>query len=117
MIGWFMDKAKIRCLLWHGNIWVTTGALLSLLLGLTAGLRAQPMTGEVASSAVLAYGFNEGSGASVHDASGNGHTGIISGATWSTQGKFGQALAFNGLDNWVTVNASSLLELTTGMTL
>jgi hypothetical protein len=66
---------------------------------------------------VAAYGFNEGSGASVYDASGNGHTGTISGAPWSMQGKFGPALAFNGLDNWVTVNATSLLDLTTGMTL
>jgi glucose/arabinose dehydrogenase/PKD repeat protein len=117
MIGWFIDKAKVRCLLRPGSTWVTTGALLYLLFGLTVGLRAQPTTGEVASSAVLAYGFNEGSEASVHDASGNGHTGTISGATWSPQGKFGPALAFNGLDNWVTVNTTGLLDLTTGMTL
>ncbi len=66
---------------------------------------------------VAAYSFNEGSGTSVADASGNGHTGTISEATWSTQGKFGNALAFDGVNDWVTVNASSLLNLTTAMTL
>ena len=45
---------------------------------------------------VAAYSFNAGSGTSVTDASGNGHSGTISGATWSTQGKFGNALSFNG---------------------
>jgi hypothetical protein len=66
---------------------------------------------------VAAYGFNEGSGSSVADGSGNGHTGAISGATWSTQGKFGNALSFDGVNDWITVNASSLLNLTTAMTL
>jgi hypothetical protein len=66
---------------------------------------------------VAAYGFNEGSGTSVADASGNAHTGAISGATWSTQGKFGNALSFDGVNDWITVNASSLLNLTTAMTL
>ena len=66
---------------------------------------------------VAAYGFDQGSGSSVTDASGNGHTGTISGATWTTQGKFGGALAFNGTNNWVTVASTSLLNLTSAMTL
>jgi hypothetical protein len=66
---------------------------------------------------VAAYGFNEESGTSVSDASGNGHTGTISGATWSAQGRFGNALAFNGLNQWVTVPHSSQLNLTTALTL
>jgi hypothetical protein len=66
---------------------------------------------------VAAYSFNEGSGTSVADASGNGHTGAISGATWTTQGKFGNALSFDGVNDWVTVTATSLLNLTTAMTL
>jgi hypothetical protein len=63
------------------------------------------------------YGFSEGSGTSVNDSSSNGHTGTIAGATWSTQGRFGNALSFDGLNDWVTVNSTSLLNLTTGMTL
>jgi Concanavalin A-like lectin/glucanases superfamily/Bacterial Ig domain/Cadherin-like domain len=66
---------------------------------------------------VAAYGFNEGSGTSVSDASGNGRTGTISGATWSTQGKFGNALSFDGVNDWVTVADAPALDLTTGMTL
>jgi hypothetical protein len=37
---------------------------------------------------VAAYSFNEGTGTTVGDASGNGHDGVISGATWSTTGRF-----------------------------
>lgn len=66
---------------------------------------------------VAAYGFNEGSGTTVADASGNGHTGTITGATWSTQGKFGACLSFDGVDDWVTINHAAQLNLTTGMTL
>ena len=43
---------------------------------------------------VAAYPFNEGSGTTVSDLSGNNNTGAISGATWSTTGKFGKSLSF-----------------------
>jgi chitodextrinase len=66
---------------------------------------------------VAAYGFNEGAGTTVADASGRGHTGTISGATWTTQGRFGPALSFDGANDWVTIDHSALLSLTTGMTL
>jgi hypothetical protein len=66
---------------------------------------------------VAAYGFNEGSGMIVTDASGNGNNGTISGATWTTSGKYGNALMFNGTSALVTVNDSNSLDLTTGMTL
>jgi methionine-rich copper-binding protein CopC len=67
---------------------------------------------------VAAYGFNEGSGTTVHDASGHGNTGTISGATWVNNGVFGdKALSFNGTNSWVTIPDSSSLHLTSGMTL
>ncbi|MCM3900084.1 MAG: hypothetical protein ND866_00100, partial [Pyrinomonadaceae bacterium] len=69
------------------------------------------------SGLVAAWGFSEGSGTSVSDASGNGHTGTISGATWSTQGKFGRSLSFDGVNDWATINSTALLNLTTAMTL
>ncbi len=65
---------------------------------------------------VAAYAFNEGSGTTVADASGNGNNGTINGATWTT-GKFGQALLFNGSSALVTVNDAASLDLTNGMTL
>ena len=38
---------------------------------------------------VAAYSFNEGTGTTVADLSGNGNTGTISGATWTSTGKYG----------------------------
>jgi hypothetical protein len=66
---------------------------------------------------VAAYNFNEGVGSTVTDASGNGNAGTISGATWTTSGKFGGALSFNGTSSWVTVNDASSLDLSNGLTL
>jgi chitodextrinase len=66
---------------------------------------------------VAAYAFNEGAGTTVADVSGNGNTGTIGGATWTTLGKFGNALVFNGTSAQVTVPNAASLQLTTGMTL
>jgi len=68
-------------------------------------------------SMVAAYSFDEGSGTTVADTSGYGNNGTISGASWTSQGQFGNALNFNGVNNWVTINNSSSLGLTNGMTL
>ena len=80
-------------------------------LAITFSVASPPTAGLVA-----AYGFNEGAGATTADASGNGHTGTIAGATWTTQGRFGNALSFDGVNDWVTVNATALLNLSTAMT-
>jgi PKD repeat protein len=66
---------------------------------------------------VGAYNFEEPSGTTVVDASGKGNTGTISGATRTTQGRFGKALSFDGVNDWVTINDAASLDLTTGMTL
>jgi hypothetical protein len=70
----------------------------------------------VHSGLVAAYGFEEGSGATTADASGNGLTGALTDPGW-TRGKFGNALRFNGSTSWVTVDDAAALNLTTGMTL
>lgn len=46
--------------------------------------------------------FNEGSGATAYDATGNNNNGTITGATWSS-GKFGNALSFDGVDDFVVI--------------
>jgi chitodextrinase len=69
------------------------------------------------SGLVAAYGFNEGGGSTTQDASGNNLNGTITGATWTTQGRFGQALTFDGVDDWVTVADANALDLTTALTL
>jgi hypothetical protein len=70
----------------------------------------------VPSGLVAAYAFNEGMGTMTADASGLGHTGAISGASWTTAGRFGGALAFDGQNDVVTVNDTAALDLTTAMT-
>ena len=66
---------------------------------------------------VAAYGFNAGSGTTAADSSGNNNNGTTANTTWSTAGKFGNALSFNGTNAWVTVPDANSLDLTTGMTL
>ena len=70
-----------------------------------------------AAGLVAAYSFDQGSGSTVTDASGNNNTGTITGATWTTAGRFGGALTFNGTSAMVTVPNAASLQLTTGMTL
>ncbi len=65
---------------------------------------------------VLALGFNENSGTTSTDASGQNNSGTLTNATWTT-GKYGSALSFNGTNSWVTVNNSTSLDLVSGFTL
>ena len=65
---------------------------------------------------VAAFNFNEGAGTTVTDKSGTGNNGTISGATWSTDGRFGAALSFNGTSAWVTVPDAASLDFTTSFT-
>ncbi len=69
------------------------------------------------SGLVAAYGFDEGTGTSVTDASGAGNNGVISGAAFTPAGKYGGALDFDGVDDWVTIADSNSLDLTTGVTM
>src|SRR5919106_3630506 len=57
---------------------------------------------------IAAYAFDEGAGTVAADASGNGNTGVVSGATWRSAGRFGSALAFNGTDSRVTASSVAL---------
>ncbi len=66
---------------------------------------------------MAAYSFDEGSGTTINDASGNGNNGTISNATWSALGKFGDALQLNGTNAFVSIPDSPSLHLSTGMTL
>ena len=70
-----------------------------------------------ASGLVAAYSFDEGTGATVADSSGGGNTGLIAGAAWTSQGRFGAALVFDGSNDWVAIADSASLDLTSGLTL
>ncbi len=76
------------------------------------------LTPLVAKAALIAaYNFDEGIGVTAGDASGVGNTGTITNATWTSGGRYGNALLFNGTSSLVTVNDTASLDLTTGMTL
>ncbi|HEY7313483.1 MAG TPA: Ig-like domain-containing protein, partial [Gemmataceae bacterium] len=85
--------------------------------------RSRPTVEELESRVLLtglvaAYNFDQGSGTTLTDVSGNGNNGTISNATWVSNGKFGGALQFTGATNsMVTIPDSSTLNLTKGMTL
>src|SRR5262249_6238633 len=87
-----------------GSFTATAGTISS---GQTAGVTASLNGGSSSTSVslvppgttaglVAAYAFNEGSGTTTVDASGNGNSGEISGATWTTGGRYDNALQFNG---------------------
>ena len=72
---------------------------------------------EAADGLVAAYNFDEGTGSSTNDASGNTNTGTILNALWRSSGKNGKAILFNGTSSRIDVNDSNSLDLTTNMTL
>jgi hypothetical protein len=74
---------------------------------------AQPQ----ATGLAAAYSFNEGAGDTARDSSANANDGIVSGATWSSEGKFGGAIEFDGVDDMVSVADADSLDFTDGMTL
>ncbi len=60
--------------------------------------------------------FDECSGNTTADSSGNGNTGaLIDGPVW-VDGKFGKALSFDGVDDYVRIEASSSLGVTSQVT-
>lgn len=54
---------------------------------------------------VAGWHFDEGSGPTAFDSSGNNNDGTIYGANW-TQGKFGWALSFDGIDDYVSCGSN-----------
>ena len=73
-----------------------------MVLCLAGLVLAAPAWGAPTPGLVAAYAFDEGSGVSAVDASGNGRTGSVAGATWST-GRYGCALSFDGTNDYVSL--------------
>jgi len=80
---------------------VVSGEYIAKKFGITDGLVAE-------------WHFDEGSGNILTDTSGNGNNGTIYGATWTTDGKFGSALQFDGVNDYVEVLDSPELSGGTG---
>ena len=66
---------------------------------------------------VGAWSFDEGSGTNAADASGSGNTGTLAGAGWNASGRFGKAVSFDGVNDWVSVADSASLDVTSGITI
>jgi len=61
------------------------------------------------SGLVLAYGFDEGTGALTTDSSGNGNIGTIVSGSWTT-GKYLNALSFDGTTSWVDAGSHTTID-------
>jgi len=107
----------------------------ALALAGDAAAGGAPSGGAPASGALAYYGFNEGTGYSVHDDSGHGHNGRLLSGAWTEAGRFGSAIRFDlpdaGADGgilvdpfpqpvrdwsvsfWLLVQTSELTELST----
>ncbi|SDH54650.1 Glucose/arabinose dehydrogenase, beta-propeller fold [Actinokineospora alba] len=66
---------------------------------------------------VASYNFDEGSGTTLNDRTGKGHTGTLAGPLWSAAGRYGGALSFDGTNDLVTIADANDLDLTSAMTL
>jgi hypothetical protein len=64
---------------------------------------------------VAAYGFEETSGTAALDPV-RGYNGAITGATRTADGRYGRALSFDGVNDWVTVPDKPEVDLVTGGT-
>jgi len=89
--------------------------------------RAPPFDLTVAPSVdaytVALWHFDEGTGTTAGDASGNANHGTIHGATWTgtpptwVEGKYGMALQFDGVDDYVDCGNDASLDVTNAITL
>ena len=87
-----------------GLVWLAVPAIaMASLAGWAFGPRQADAT---TANAAVAYGFDEGSGSAVSDASPNGRTGSVVSATWTASGRFGAALSFNGSSSRVVTTSS-----------
>ena len=101
----------------NANLFLAALLLFSALVGIVLVLSPSARVHASSSGLVASYSFNEGSGTTATDSSGNGNNGTISGATWTTAGKYGSALSFNGASSRVVISDSASLHLSSGMTL
>jgi len=82
------------------------GLILIVLMGCVELCWSQAPTSEYTPGANTfgLWHFNEGSGNTAFDASASGNDGTITGASWTTNGQFGNALDFDGADDGVVID-------------
>src|SRR5262249_16509849 len=95
-----------------------TAALAVLGVALVLFVGAKVSTSTAAATGLVAqYSFDEGTGTTAADSSGNKNDGTVQNATWSTAGKYGGALQFTRPPTLRSIPAAGALDLTNGMTL
>jgi hypothetical protein len=94
---------------------VVSAVAASALAGASSSQSAVPVAGLVGY-----WAFDEGSGSTAADGSGNGHTGSLNyGASWASGGncKLGNCLSFDGNDDYVRIPDHSQLRITGDLTI
>jgi hypothetical protein len=87
---------------------MATSVLTGLILfGVSASAQTAPLG---------AYGFNENTGTTTGDSSGNGLTGTLQGATWNGSGRYGKAISFDGASSFVDLGNAASFQMTGSMT-
>lgn len=89
---------------------------LALVIGLTIFCLNKVALSAIDPSITLQFTFDEGSGNKATDISEHGNDGVIHGAAW-VNGKYGQALEFDGESAYVEVSSNTTLNFTDAMTL
>jgi hypothetical protein len=84
-----------------GKKWIAILAALLLLLSF-AGSEGIIRNAFAQNRLIGYWSFNEGTGTTAHDLTGSNNDGTIHGASW-TAGKVGQALKFNGINQYVNI--------------
>lgn len=79
-------------------------------VGLTGSQESALLNDGAGNPPVGYWKFDEKTGTSANDTSGNGATGTITNATW-TRGKFGSALSFDGSGDYLQTGAASALDI------
>jgi len=89
---------------------LTTLMMAMLLLSVfAASLAIKPASAQT--GLVGYWKFDEGSGNTAHDSSGNGNTGTLTNGPVWVDGKYGKALKFDGVDDYVSIPHSSSLDI------
>jgi hypothetical protein len=75
-----------------------------------------PGSGAPTDGLLIHHTYNEGSGTTAGDSSGNGNQGQINGASWD-DGETESALLFDGVDDHVSISSNQLGQISTGLTI
>jgi hypothetical protein len=57
---------------------------------------------------VAHWPFEEGTGNTTEDVTGNGNNGTLNGAVWNSNGRFGNAIEFDGINDWIDAGTFSV---------